>query len=85
MSREGIQSKLNKEKTKIFREIGYLAKKLYRATREEYKHDIKTTIEEAITLMAEKIVSAREELAEIHEETFNEQSAIDEQDKATYI
>ena len=69
-AREQIQTKLNKEKTKLFREIGYLAKKMYRATREEYKEEIKIKIEEAIETMAEKITEARMELAEYHEESY---------------
>ena len=76
-AREGIEIKLSKEKAKIFREIAYLAKKLYRATREEYKHEIKQKIEDSIILFAEKIMHSREELAAVHEETFDDQTGID--------
>ena len=69
-AREAIETRLNKDKAKIFREIGYQAKKLYRVTREEYKHEIKQNIEDAIVRIAEKIMEAREDLAEAHKETF---------------
>ena len=37
-ARDLLEGRMNKTKAKIFREIGFMVKKLYRATREEYKH-----------------------------------------------
>lgn len=54
-AREHIEAKLTKQKAKIFREIGFMVKKLYRATREEYKHRIKDELEETITEYNEKV------------------------------
>ena len=56
-------------KAKIFREIGFQVKKLYRATREEYKQTIKDDLEAAVHTFSEKITAAREQLVTIHEAT----------------
>ena len=60
--REHLELKVNKAKAKIFREIGFMVKKLYRATREEYKHSIKDDLEETITKFTDKLQTARETL-----------------------
>ena len=60
--REHLELKVNKAKAKIFREIGFMVKKLYRATREEYKHSIKDDLEETITKFTDKLQHAREHL-----------------------
>ena len=54
-ARDMLETKVNKTKAKIFREIGFMVKKLYRATREEYKHRIKEDLEKTITTFNEKL------------------------------
>ena len=73
-----LESKVNKTKAKIFREIGFMVKKLYRATREEYKHKIKEDLEKTITTFNEKLEEAREELNTIHETTREAEIAKDD-------
>jgi hypothetical protein len=71
-AREHIEAKLTKQKAKIFREIGFMVKKLYRATREEYKHRIKEDLEATITLYNQKVEEARENLHEDHKASVDE-------------
>ena len=52
--------KVNKGKAKIFREIGFMVKKLYRATREEYKDSIKEDLEATIDQFNKKNANAKE-------------------------
>jgi hypothetical protein len=81
--REMLETKVNKTKAKIFREIGFMVKKLYRATREEYKHRIKEDLEKTITKFNEKLEEAHEELSTIHETsavTENEKDVIAKDD-----
>ena len=54
--------KVNKGKAKIFREIGFMVKKLYRATREEYKERIKSDLEDTIETFNRKLEGAKQEL-----------------------
>jgi len=56
-------------KAKIFREIGFQVKKLYRATREEYKERIKGDLEESVRKFDAKLSAARARLVELHAET----------------
>jgi hypothetical protein len=53
---------VNKGKAKIFREIGFMVKKLYRATREEYKERIKNDLEDTIEQFNRKLDGAKKEL-----------------------
>ena len=69
---------MNKTKAKIFREIGFMVKKLYRATREEYKHRIKEDLEKTITTFNEKLEEAREELETIHKAAVTTENAKDD-------
>ena len=71
-AREHIEAKLTKQKAKIFREIGFMVKKLYRATREEYKHRIKEDLEATITLYNEKVAQARANLVDEHKHSVEE-------------
>lgn len=66
-----LERKVNKTKAKIFREIGFMVKKLYRATREEYKHKIKDELEDLITEFQKELVEAREELEGLHDTSRN--------------
>lgn len=61
-ARDLLEGRMNKTKAKIFREIGFMVKKLYRATREEYKHKIKANLEETITTFVKVLDDAKEEL-----------------------
>ena len=54
--------KVNKGKAKIFREIGFMVKKLYRATREEYKERIKEDLEDTIDEFNKKLGDAKKAL-----------------------
>lgn len=77
-AREMLETKVNKTKAKIFREIGFMVKKLYRATREEYKHRIKEDLEKTITTFNEKLEEAREELETIHKAAVTTENAKDD-------
>jgi len=70
-AREQLEGRVNKGKAKIFREIGFMVKKLYRATREEYKHSIREELEATITRFNEKLESAREEFEGMCEESLD--------------
>jgi len=83
--REEIEDKLTADKSKIFREIGFMAKKLYRATREEYKAQIKEELEETITKFNHTIEKARRDLAEQQAATTNSENQKDVQQKADFI
>jgi hypothetical protein len=74
-AREALEGRVTTGKAKIFREIGFQVKKLYRATREEYKQRIKDDLEAAVVKFSEKITNAREELVTIHEGTVEEHEA----------
>ena len=69
---------MNKTKAKIFREIGFMVKKLYRATREEYKHKIKANLEETITTFNKVLEDAKEELEQLHETSATAENAADD-------
>ena len=47
-AREALEARVTTGKAKIFREIGFQVKKLYRATREEYKQRIKDDLEKSV-------------------------------------
>ena len=68
-AREALESRTTTLKAKIFREIGFQVKKLYRATREEYKQRIKDDLEESVKNFNDKLTAAREEIVTIHEAT----------------
>ena len=69
---------MNKTKAKIFREIGFMVKKLYRATREEYKHEIKENLEKTITTFNSVLDDAKEELEQLHETSAAAEAASDQ-------
>lgn len=75
---------LDKHKAKIFREISFMVKKLYRATREEYKYTIRQDLEEVIEHFNDKLDEARDELEVIHEESYAEEVAKDATAKASF-
>lgn len=77
-ARDLLEGRMNKTKAKIFREIGFMVKKLYRATREEYKHRIKNDLEETITTFNKVLEDAKEELDTLHKTAGTEESAADD-------
>jgi len=83
-AREALESKLNTGKAKIFREIGFQVKKLYRATREEYKERIKTDLEEAVETFNLKLTQARAELVGVHDNTTAAEKDTDRSDKQSF-
>lgn len=64
--REHLENKVSSGKATTFREIGFMVKKLYRATREEYKHTIKQGLEASVESFADVLTNAREELETRH-------------------
>ena len=83
-ARDMLETKVNKTKAKIFREIGFMVKKLYRATREEYKHRIKEDLEKTITTFNEKLEEAREELEVLHKASVEAENAKDDAAKTAF-
>jgi hypothetical protein len=77
-ARDLLEGRMNKTKAKIFREIGFMVKKLYRATREEYKHEIKANLEKTITTFNEVLDDAKEELKELHKTSAAAEATSDE-------
>ena len=61
-----------------------MVKKLYRATREEYKHRIKEDLEKTITTFNEKLEDARTELETLHEATIKAAKAKDDANRETF-
>ena len=76
-ARDLLEGRMNKTKAKIFREIGFMVKKLYRATREEYKHEIKENLEKTITTFNKVLDDAKEELKQLHETSAAAEAASD--------
>ena len=70
---------VNKGKAKIFREIGFMVKKLYRATREEYKDSIKEDLEATIDQFNKKLADAKKELDNALKNSENDEKKKDEQ------
>jgi len=68
-AREALEARVTAGKVKIFREIGFQVKKLYRATRDEYKERIKEALEAAVDTFNDKLLAARAALVKIHEES----------------
>jgi hypothetical protein len=83
-AREGLEGQVTTGKAKIFREIGFQVKKLYRATREEYKQRIKDDLEASVGTFDARLIAARAELAAGHEETVAAFEAQQKADKATF-
>ena len=83
-AREQLEARVNKGKAKIFREIGFMVKKLYRATREEYKDSIREELEETITRFNETLDSARDEYNELTSETLTGLEEEDSEAKAKF-
>jgi hypothetical protein len=83
-AREALERRVTTGKAKIFREIGFQVKKLYRATREEYKQRIKDDLEESVATFNEKLVAARAEIVTIHEATVVAEKKVDQSDKTAF-
>lgn len=83
-AREALEGQVTTSKAKIFREIGFQVKKLYRATREEYKERIKGDLESSVATFDARLTAAREELAARHEATAEEFAAQQSADKAAF-
>jgi len=83
-ARETLQGQVTTGKAKIFREIGFQVKKLYRATREEYKERIKGDLEESVEKFDAKMSAARLRLIELHEQTIAAEESTDGSDKTTF-
>jgi hypothetical protein len=83
-AREALERRVTTGKAKIFREIGFQVKKLYRATREEYKNRIKEDLEESVSAFNEKLTAARKEIITIHEATVVGEKEVDQSDKQAF-
>jgi hypothetical protein len=83
--REHLELKVNKGKAKIFREIGFMVKKLYRATREEYKERIKNDLEDTIETFNRKLDGAKKELENLQDGVADEEEKKDEVQKEAFL
>jgi len=83
--REHLELKVNKGKAKIFREIGFMVKKLYRATREEYKERIKNDLEDTIEQFNRKLDGAKKELDNMQDNVVDEEEKKDEAQKEAFL
>lgn len=83
--REHLELKVNKGKAKIFREIGFMVKKLYRATREEYKERIKGDLEDTIEQFNRKLDGAKKELDKMQDGVVDEEEKKDEMQKEEFL
>lgn len=83
-AREALEGRVTTGKAKIFREIGFQVKKLYRATREEYKQRIKGDLEASVATFDDKLTAAREQLVAEHEATVEAFAALQQADKAAF-
>lgn len=77
-AREMLETRTNKKKAKMFQEMGFMVKKLDRARREEYRHQIKEQLEDLITSFLELLNSARTELTDIHATALTTEAAKDD-------
>lgn len=83
-TREKLEARVTTGKAKVFREIGFQVKKLFRATREEYKQRIKDDLEDAVGAFDDKLRAARATLVEEHEATVEAYESLQKADKDSF-